>query len=189
MLRSVTEQGHEPMRWKIHGERPIYTNPWVNLWLVDVEQPDGRRWEHHVIKMRHLAVVVVLDDHQRVLMLWRHRFITDAWGWELPMGLIEDGETPEQAAAREVEEETGWRPGPLRPLVYAEPANGITDSEHYVFRADGATYIGEPTELNEADRVEWIPLSKVREMIDRREILSSASLVGLLYVLMDTAAG
>ncbi len=38
------------MQWKTHGERQIYTNPWVNLCLVDVEQPDGRRWEHHVVR-------------------------------------------------------------------------------------------------------------------------------------------
>ena len=71
----------------------------------------------------------------------------------------------------------------MAPLIYAEPANGITDSQHFVFRADGATYIGPPTEKNESDRIEWIPLSKIREMIDRREIVSSASLVGLLRVL------
>ncbi|NEE26211.1 NUDIX hydrolase, partial [Streptomyces sp. SID7982] len=29
------------MQWKIHGERPIYENNWVNLWLTDVETPDG----------------------------------------------------------------------------------------------------------------------------------------------------
>lgn len=32
------------MQWKIHGERPIYENSWVNLWLTDVETPDGNRW-------------------------------------------------------------------------------------------------------------------------------------------------
>jgi 8-oxo-dGTP pyrophosphatase MutT (NUDIX family) len=121
------------------------------------------------------------------LLLWRHRFITDTWGWELPMGLIEADETPEQAAAREVEEETGWRVQAMKPLIYAQPANGITDSEHYVFRADGAAYIGPPTEVNEADRIEWIPLADVRAMIDRREIVSSGSLVGLLYLLLDEA--
>ncbi|MFD3572292.1 NUDIX hydrolase [Streptomyces sp. NPDC058644] len=173
------------MQWKTHGERQIYTNQWVNLFLVDVEQPDGRRWEHHVVRMRHLAVAAVVNDRREVLMMWRHRFITDKWAWELPMGLIEEDESPEEAAAREVEEETGWRPGPIKPLIYAEPANGITDSEHFVFRADGATYVGEPTEKNESDRVEWIPLDQVRSMIDRREIVSSGSLVGLLYVLMD----
>lgn len=175
------------MEWKTHGERQIYTNPWVNLCLVDVEQPDGRRWEHHVVRLRHLAVAAVVNDQQEILMMWRHRFITDAWAWELPMGLIEDGETPDAAAAREVEEETGWRPGPMKPLIYAEPANGITDSQHYVFRADDATHIGPPTEKNESDRIEWIPLDRVRGMIDRREVVSSGSLVGLLYVLMDEA--
>ncbi|MGQ5649883.1 NUDIX hydrolase [Streptomyces sp. EKR5.2] len=175
------------MQWKTHGERQIYTNHWVNLCLVDVQQPDGRRWEHHVVRLRHLAVAAVVNDRREVLMMWRHRFITDAWAWELPMGLIEDGESPEQAAAREVLEETGWRPGPLKPLIYAEPANGITDSQHHLFLADGATYVGEPTEKNESDRVEWIPLADVRGMIDRREIVSSGSLVGLLYVLMDEA--
>ncbi|MEU2586733.1 NUDIX hydrolase [Streptomyces avermitilis] len=175
------------MEWKTHGERQIYTNKWVNLWLVDVQQPDGRRWEYHVVRLRHLAVAAVVNDRQEVLMMWRHRFITDSWAWELPMGLVEEGESPEEAAAREVLEETGWRPGPIKPLIYAEPANGITDSQHHVFRADGATHVGPPTEKNESDRIEWIPLSEVRAMIDRREIVSSGTLVGLLYLLMDEA--
>ncbi|MGW0737988.1 NUDIX hydrolase [Streptomyces sp. NPDC002851] len=175
------------MQWTVHGERQIYSNPWVNLWLADVQQPDGHRWEHHVVRMRHLAVAAVVDDQKRVLMMWRHRFITDTWAWELPMGLIEADETPAQAAAREVEEETGWRVEAVKPLLYAQPANGITDSEHHVFRASRATYVGPPTEKNEADRIEWIPLSDIRGMIDRQEIVSSGSLVGLLYLLLDEA--
>lgn len=115
------------MRWKIHGERPIYENDWVNLWLTDVETPDGNRWEHHVVKLRHLAVAAVVNERREILMVWRHRFITNAWAWELPMGLVEEGETPAETAAREVREETGWRPHPLRTLIYAEPANGITE--------------------------------------------------------------
>ncbi|GAA2134319.1 NUDIX hydrolase [Streptomyces synnematoformans] len=175
------------MRWKTFGERRIYTNQWLNVDLVDVQQPDGRRWEHHVLRLRHLAVVTVVGEHSDVLMLWRHRFITDTWAWELPMGLIEDGETPEEAAVREVTEETGWRPSAMKPMIYAEPANGITDSQHHVFRADGATYEGAPSEKNETDRVEWVPLDRIRGMIDRQEIVSSGSLVGLLYLLMDEA--
>jgi hypothetical protein len=63
----------------------------------------------------------------------------------------------------------------------------ITDSQHHVFRIDGATYSGPPTEKNESDRIEWIPLSEVRGLIDHREIVNSGSLVGLLYLLMDEA--
>ncbi|NJQ07593.1 NUDIX domain-containing protein [Streptomyces lonarensis] len=173
------------MRWKSHGERPVHRTPWVDLWVADVEQPDGARQDYYVVKLRHLAVAAVVNERREVLMMWRHRFVTDSWAWELPMGLVEDGETPAEAAAREALEETGWRPGPMRPLIYAEPANGITDSQHHLFRADGATYVGPPTEQNESDRIEWIPLAEVRGMIDRREVVSSGSLVGLLYLLVD----
>ncbi|MGW2869239.1 NUDIX domain-containing protein [Kitasatospora sp. NPDC001225] len=175
------------MQWKIHGERPIYENPWVNLWLADVEQPDGRRWEYHVVKLRHLAVAAIVNSEKQVLMMWRHRFITETWAWELPMGLVEPDETPAEAAAREALEETGWKVSDVKPLIYAQPANGITDSEHFVFRAAAAEYVGPPTERNESDRIEWIPLSDLRGMINRREIVSSGTLVGVLHLLLDEA--
>jgi 8-oxo-dGTP pyrophosphatase MutT (NUDIX family) len=171
------------MQWKIHGERPIYTSKWVSLWLVDVELPDGQRFEHHVVRMAPVAAAVVVDDQARVLMLWRHRFITDTWGWEIPTGIVEDGETPQETAAREVEEETGWRPGPLRPIVYSQPSNGISNSEHHLFRADGATYQGPPTDTTESDRIEWVPLAEVRRLIDKREIVDGPTLTALLYTL------
>jgi 8-oxo-dGTP pyrophosphatase MutT (NUDIX family) len=70
-----------------------------------------------VLRLPRAAVVVVLNDYGEVLMMWRHRFIIDRWVWELPGGYIDDEqEDPAITAAREVEEETGWRPGPLRRL-------------------------------------------------------------------------
>ncbi|WP_313047547.1 NUDIX domain-containing protein [Nonomuraea jabiensis] len=49
--------------------------------------------------------------------MWRHRFVFDRWGWELPGGLVEAGEDPMVTAAREVEEETGYRPKNVERLV------------------------------------------------------------------------
>lgn len=176
------------MRWTVHGERSLHDTPWVRLRSLDVEQPDGTRGDYHVVRLRDVAVTAAVDERRRVLMMWRHRFVTDTWGWELPMGLVEDGERPVEAAARELEEETGWRPRSMRELIYAQPANGITDSQHFVFRADGAKRIGEPTERNESDRLEWIPLAEIPGMIARREIVSSASLVGVMALLLDLGA-
>ncbi|MFJ8543330.1 NUDIX hydrolase [Streptomyces sp. NPDC093586] len=176
------------MRWTVHGEHTLHDTSWVRLRSLDVEQPDGTRTDYHVVRLRDLAVTAAVDGRQRVLMMWRHRFVTDTWAWELPMGLVEDGETPEAAAARELEEETGWRPGSMRELIYAQPAAGITDSQHFVFRADGVRYVAEPTERNESDRIEWFPLDEVRGMIARREIVSSATLVGVMALLLDMQA-
>lgn len=58
-----------------------------------------------------------------------------------------------------------------------------------VFRAEAASCTGPPTEANESDRIEWIPISEVPGMIDRRELVSSGSLVGLLYLLLNEATG
>ena len=83
-----------PSRWKTFGERVIYDNPWVWLGQVDVELPDGERFWHHVVRLHRAAMMVLIDEQDRVLLLWRHRFVQDRWGWELPGGLIDEGEEP-----------------------------------------------------------------------------------------------
>jgi 8-oxo-dGTP pyrophosphatase MutT (NUDIX family) len=157
----------------------------VSLDLVDVELPDGQRFEQHVVRMaRPVAGAAVVRERGEVLLIWRHRHVTGTWGWEIPMGRVEEGESPGQAAVREVEEETGWRPGPVRLLVASQPSNGSVDSVHYLFSADGARYAGPPSDLTEADRIEWVPLAEVPGLIDRGELVSGPTLIALLYLLM-----
>jgi 8-oxo-dGTP pyrophosphatase MutT (NUDIX family) len=171
-------------RWTIHGERSLYDSDWMSLHLVDVELPDGTRFEHHVLRIpREAAAAVVYEPGRGVLLLWRHRFITDSWGWEIPAGRIDDGESPEQAATRETVEETGWRPGPLRPIGAYHPATGAVDQRFHLFLADGATYAGEPDDRNEAERIEWVPVARVRELIRTGEVSDGYSLTGLLWAL------
>jgi 8-oxo-dGTP pyrophosphatase MutT (NUDIX family) len=172
------------MKWTVHGRRTLYESDWVNLSLEDVELAEGRRLEHHVIRMpRQSVAVVVRDDANRVLLLWRHRFITDTWGWEIPAGRLEPGESPEQAAARETEEETGWRPGPLRPLGAYAPSNGSSDQRFHLFVADGATHIGDPSDVGESERIAWHPVEGVRGLITRGEVHDGLSLTALLWAL------
>ncbi|MFE3810374.1 NUDIX hydrolase [Streptomyces sp. NPDC059131] len=158
------------MQWMNLNEQTVYQNRWFTVNLADVELPDGRHLDHFLIRMRPVAIATAVNTANEVLMLWRHRFITDSWGWELAAGVVEDGEDIESAAAREMEEETGWRPGPLRPLMTVEPSNGLTDSRHHLYWADSATYIGHPQDDFESSRREWVPLKGVPDMIARGEV-------------------
>lgn len=170
------------MEWTVHGERWIYDSEWMRVALVDVELPSGDRFEHHVLRMPAEASGVVVDDPDRgVLLLWRHRFITDTWGWELPAGRVDEGETPEQAAAREVLEETGWRPGALDHLVSYHPHNGTSDARFNVFLTTHATRVGEPTDSDEAERIDWLSWDDVRAQIREGRVRDGLSLTGLLY--------
>jgi 8-oxo-dGTP pyrophosphatase MutT (NUDIX family) len=175
--------GAEPTRWTIHGERLIDDTRRLRLSVASVELPDGVTFEQYVLRMPKAAMMVVLDDQERVLMMWRHRFIIDRWVWELPGGYVDPNEDPAVTAAREVEEETGWRPREVRPLLALQPIVGSADAENLLFVATGADYIGGPTDVNEAAKVAWIPLNSVRKLIEGGEIVGGASQAGLLHVL------
>jgi 8-oxo-dGDP phosphatase len=172
------------MRWKVHGQQTLYQSNWVNLELADVELPDGRHLDHHVLRMhRQSASAAVIDDQGRVLMLWRHRFITDRWGWELPCGWVNPSEDPAEATRREVLEETGWEPGPLKLLCSYGADVGISDARFHLYQADGATWQGPPADNTEATRIAWIPLNEIRELLDRGQVDEGASITALLYLL------
>jgi 8-oxo-dGTP pyrophosphatase MutT (NUDIX family) len=171
------------MRWTVHGEQALYESDWLAVTLADVELPTGERFGHHVVRLpRDAAAVVVLDPERGVLLLHRHRFVVDAWGWEIPGGRIDDGETPAQAAAREALEETGWRPGPLRPLFSYHPLSGLSNQRFHVFLADGARREQEP-DLVETDRVEWFAIPELRRLVAGGEIQDGFSLTALLWLL------
>src|SRR5207248_11190883 len=95
-----------------------------------------------------------------VLLIWRHRFITGRWLWELPGGYIDPGEDGIAAAAREVEEETGYRPRSVERVLTFQPMAGSADSAHELYLARGADRVGAPL-ADEAEEVRWIPLAEL----------------------------
>jgi len=171
------------MRWTVHSEKPLYSDPWLDIRLADVELPDGRHLQHRVIRTPPGAGAVVTDGQRRVLLLWRHRFITDTWGWEIPVGRVDPGEDPAKAAARETAEETGWRPSGLTALLRVQPTPGISDSEHHVYLSRKAERTGPPQDDFESERVSWVPLAEIPELVGRGDVSSGTTLAALLYTL------
>jgi 8-oxo-dGTP pyrophosphatase MutT (NUDIX family) len=172
------------MRWTVHGERSIYTSEWMDLTMVDVEVPGERRFEHHVVRFPNPAAgTVVHKADLGILLLWRHRFVTDTWGWELPAGGVDPGESLEQGAVREAIEEAGWRPLELRHMLTYHPINGAIDQTFAVFFAPDATEVGPPTDASEAERIEWVPVHMVRDELRAGRITDGMSVTGLLWAL------
>lgn len=107
---------------------------------------------------RKAAVSVIVDDGEspgRVLCVWNRRYKT----WSLPGGMVEDGETPEQAQRRELEEETGMLTSTAR-LVHEGP-HGLP---HQPGRASSVCVFlveafGEPRAIEDGCAVQWMTVA------------------------------
>ncbi|MFQ6327899.1 NUDIX hydrolase [Nocardia sp. CWNU-33] len=174
-------------QWTIHGENVVDENRHIKLSTVDIELPDGVKFTQYVVRMPHCAMTLVLNDKREALLMYRHRFIIDRWVWELPGGYVDHAEGVAVAAAREVEEETGWRPKTMEHLVSFQPSIGTMDQPQEIYLARGADLTDTPPDINEAEDVRWIPLEEAVAMIDRGEIVGAATVVALYRALSLSA--
>ncbi len=169
-----------PGAWQTFGTRTVYDNRWVRLDLVEVQAPNGDRFEHHVVRLDTVAIALLANNRDEVLMLHRHRFAIDAWGYELLGGIVEHGETPAAAAEREAIEESGWRPvGEPTHLASFEPMPGMVTSRTDVFLWQSAEHIGEPTDTEETGRLEWVPADRARQLLAGNELLGAGTIIGI----------
>jgi 8-oxo-dGTP pyrophosphatase MutT (NUDIX family) len=173
--------GNRTIKW---GERTLYDNEWVRLTLVDIEPPGGRRFEHHVVHMKPVAIAALVNEHDEVLMLHRHRFATDEWGYELLGGLVEAGEEPAATAVREAVEESGFKPvGEPQHLITFQPLPGMVDAPIDVFLWRKFEKVSEPIDAEEAGELRWVPLANVPRLIATRDVLGAGTIVALLQLI------
>ena len=129
------------------------------------------------------AAAVVMRRGDDVLLLRRHRFITDTWGWEVPAGGIDEGETAEEAAIREAVEESGWRPSGLRELGRYFPSNGLCDQAFHVFVAEGGGARRRPDDPRRGGARRVDPARARPELAAAGELGDGFSLTALLWAM------
>ena len=88
--------------------------------------------------VRHPGSVVLLPipEPGKIILIRQYRYTIDRWIWELPAGSLKPGEDPDQAAARECEEEIGLAPGKVTRLRGYYPTPGFCDEEMIYYRCE-----------------------------------------------------
>lgn len=180
-------EAYEHLEWKEQGAREAYACRVFRVLDTASTSPDGRSGVFSVIHAPDWAIVVPLveDEHgARFVMVrqWRHG--SKEISLEFPGGVIEPGERPETAAARELYEETGWKAAAVRELGVMSPNPAIMANRVHIFAAEGLFRNGEQ-ELDEDEYVdvELVPERTVRESMGRAPYVHAlmASALALFY--------
>ncbi|SDO94794.1 ADP-ribose pyrophosphatase YjhB, NUDIX family [Actinopolyspora xinjiangensis] len=183
------EQPNKSGEWLVHGERTIYESEWVRLGLADITVPSGERFEHHKVWLPPAAMILVLnEDESHVLLSYRHRFVSNVWNYELPGGLLNEDEPAAETAARELEEETGYRARSVEHLVTFEPMIGTVTNPHHVYLGRDIETVGDVSELDEG-KFHWVPVSELRNLVSSGQIVNSGTLVAVLHYLAFSSGG
>lgn len=157
--------------------RDILTDSDGNEYIRDIEVHKGS-----------VAVVAMTVDH-RVALVRQYRFPLRRWTIELPAGGIDEGETAEQTAFRELGEETGLAANSVRLLTRFANSPGHSTQWTTVFLAEECT-VGEahPSGPDEqGSSVVLMPLEECMHLIERGEIIDAKSIIGLTTAMHNLA--
>ena len=141
--------------------------------------PDGRRVAVDAVRVPAVAYILPLLDDGRVVLIRQFRPIVGAEIWELPAGTIEEGESPEACARRELVEEAGYEAGRLDSLGEALADPGLTDERIFLFVARDLRPVARGLDADEHIEVVPVPLAHAYRMADAGEILDAGTLVAL----------
>jgi ADP-ribose pyrophosphatase len=140
--------------------------------------PDGFEIKRAIVQHEGSAVVMPVDDQNRVLLVRQYRLPAKQYLWELPAGRTDPGETVLQAAKRELTEETGYRAKKLQKLVEFWASPGFLAEKMTIYLATGLT-AGMQTPM-EDERIElrWFTIAEFDEMIAAGKIPDAKTMLG-----------
>jgi ADP-ribose pyrophosphatase len=162
------------------ASRRVYQGKVLSLDVDEVEEPGGVRTTREVVRHSGSVAVLALQDDGRVVLVRQYRYPVDEAVWELPAGRRDAGESPEQAAQRELQEEIGYRARDLRQIAFFYTTPGFCDESMHVFRATGLVEAKAKGDEDERIEVQAFSFPDLEAMIARGEIREGKTLVAIL---------
>ncbi len=173
------------LTWKKLSSTYIHKGPWATLRSDRCEMPDGHIVEdYYVLEYSNWVNAVAITEDNKVLMVNQYRHAAEIVSLEIPGGVIDAGETPEQALRRELLEETGYQFDDFELLcvIYANPSTA--NNHTYCYLARGGKKVQEQ-HLDEQEElvVETFTIAEVKKLLLENKIAQALHCAGLFYAL------
>ncbi len=173
---------------RILGEETIYKGKRVNLKKRYIEV-NGRKTVKEVVDFGEAAAILpILREHSEpenteIIVIRQYRPAINKWITEIPAGVVEDGEKPEETATRELVEETGYKPGQLEKLASIHPTPGYSNETIHIYIARNLKQTKPQPEPYEAIKVEKTTIKQALQEILENQPADAKTLTALLLYL------
>jgi len=171
------------MQEKLISSKTVFEGRAVNLRIDTIQKASGEATTREIVWHADCIAVVVLDDKSNVILEKQYRRPAGKVLLEIPAGGIEEGETPEEAVKRELQEEIGYLPGKVTRLGGFYSAPGYCTEYLHLFLATDLKPSYLTAEDTDEIEIVRVPVSEIKGLIDSGQICDAKSVAGLLQFL------
>jgi ADP-ribose pyrophosphatase len=169
------------------SRRVVYAGRIFNLEIDRVKLPSGNLLDMEIVRHPGSVVLLPMPSANEIILIRQYRYTIDRWIWELPAGSLKLNENPDEAAARECEEEIGLVPRRVERLRSFYPTPGFCSEEMIFYRC---SELREPAQDSTAHKDEdedleprTFTIEAARELLGHGEIADLKTAVGLALLL------
>ncbi|MCS7095596.1 MAG: NUDIX hydrolase [Candidatus Bathyarchaeota archaeon] len=144
-----------------------------------VYELDGAKFVAEVVKFGQAAAIVPIKDDGKVIMIRQFRSSLNKWILEVPAGKVDPGESPEEAARRELIEEVGYKAGELEKLASIYMSPGYSDEILHIFLAKNLIHVGRNPDPDELIEMVDVKLEDAINMVLSEDAADSKTLSAL----------
>jgi len=174
------------LKEEILSAETVFAGRYVTVEARTVRLPNGRRATREIVSPPNAVGVLPIDQQGRAHLVRQHRSALGRAIVEIPAGIIDQGETPEQTGRRECEEESGMIPGRLKHLCQFYHSVGFSTGHIDLYLAEELT----PSDRQHAEDGEFIervviPFDTLAGMVASGEIIDSKTIIAVLWRLRE----
>ncbi len=163
----------------------VFRGKRVKLYVEEHLLPNGNRAIREIVRFPNSVVILPLITSDKLVILNQYRPAIRKWIYELPAGIVEDGEDPLETASRELVEETGYEARVLKHVFSMYLAPGYSSEYMYAFIAYDLKEVGARPEPYEVIKREVISINEALDMIRNGRIVDAKTIALILYYITN----
>lgn len=172
----------KPIDYKEISRKVGYKGKRVKVEEIEYLNGDKKIYREHV-NAGPASVIIPITEAGKIIMIQEPRTPIGTVILALPAGKIEPGEDAQEAAVRELEEETGYLAKSIKFLLEYYPAVGYSDEKISIYLATDLEKTKQHLDETEDIKVVELPIEEVVEMLDRNELITASTMIALLHYL------